>query len=144
MPLEQLGETVIKFGRAMKGRTFVDTVTDEPDWVHWMLENMASSPRMEHVAFLTYVRRYVEESEAAEEATLLRPGCSSKDLGATAKAAPKSRDKPRPEADVWDVMISNGADPALTLQEQVALLGERLGRMENLMQQMLQHISQSS
>ena len=136
MPLEQLGETVIMFGQAMKGRTFVDTVTNETEWVRWMLDNMATSPRMEHVAFMTYVRRYVEKAETTDSEATLHPDCSSKDLGATA-AASKSR------ANVWDVISDKGADTA-RLQEQMALLGERLGQMENLMQQMLQRLSQSS
>lgn len=142
MPLEQLGQTVIKFGKAMKGHTFEHTVQHETDWVRWMLEHMGSSTKMEHVAFVTYVRRYVEEAETTE-AMLLRPDGSAEDVGTSAKAAAKSRSKPRPEAEVWDVTPTHeSADSAL--QEQVTLLGERLGQMEHLTQQMIQHMSQSS
>ncbi|OLQ11318.1 hypothetical protein AK812_SmicGene4852 [Symbiodinium microadriaticum] len=141
VPLDQLGETVIRFGKAMKGRTFQDVIQNETDWVSWMLDHMSSSTKMEHVAFLTYVRRYVEEAEATE-ATLLQTEGSSETRGASAKATAKSCSQPRPEADVWDV-ISNHETAGSVLQEQVTVLGERLGQMEHLMQQLIQHVSQT-
>ena len=141
VPLDQLGETVIRFGKAMKGRTFQDVVQNETDWVSWMLDHMSSSTKTEHVAFLTYVRRYVEEAEATE-ATLLQTRGPSENRGASAKATAKSRSQPRPEADVWDV-ISDHETAGSVLQEQVTVLGERLGQMEQLMQQLIQHVSQT-
>ena len=148
MPLEKLGETKILFGKAMKGRTFADTYVNEPAWVRWMLDHMATSSKMEHVAFITYVRRQVEEAETIE-AHLLSPEGASDARGAKPKAAPKSVHVPPHEAHVWestwDLCPEQGpSESESALQEQVTLLGERLSQMEGLMQQMIQHLSQSS
>ena len=148
MPLEKLGETKILFGKAMKGRTFADTYVNEPAWVRWMLDHMATSSKMEHVAFITYVRRQVEEAETIEAHLLSSEGASDT-RGAKPKAAPKSAHVPPHEAHVWestwDLCPEQGpSESESALQEQVTLLGERLSQMEGLMQQMIQHLSQSS
>ena len=97
---------------------------------------------MEHVAFITYVRRQVEEAETIE-AHLLSPEGASDARGAKSKAAPKSAHVPPHEA--WDLCPEQErSEPESALQEQVTLLGERLSQMEGLMQQMIQHLSQSS
>ncbi|CAE7196797.1 unnamed protein product, partial [Symbiodinium sp. CCMP2456] len=143
MPLEQLGQCKIMFGKAMKGRLFVDAVQHETDWVRWMLDHMSSSTKAEHVAFLTYVRRHVEEAEKVES-DLVRPEGATASEALGAKAVPKSRSQPRPEAEVWDLIQedeslgSHGPDPIL--QEQVTMLGERLSQMEGMMQQLIHHL----
>ena len=147
MPLEKLGETKILFGKAMKGRTFADAYANEQAWVRWILDHMASSSKMEHVAFITYVRRSVEEAEQVEAALLLIEG-SDEGTGTMTKAAPKGYSRPpHHEGHVWETswdVVSEQGHPDSALQEQVSLLGERISQMELMMQQMVQHLSQSS
>ncbi|CAE7231149.1 GIP [Symbiodinium sp. CCMP2592] len=130
--------TKILFGKAMKGRTFADAYENEPAWVRWMLDHMATSTKMEHVAFITYVRRQAEEAEAVEAALLSSDGASHA-RGATPKATPKSIHKPPHEAHVWETTWDVVSDPEpsavalqeqTAIQEQVTMLGERLSQME--------------
>ncbi|CAE7362313.1 RE1 [Symbiodinium sp. CCMP2592] len=131
MPLDQLGETKILFGKAMKGRSFSDVYTNEHAWVHWILDHMSTSTKMEHVAFITFVRRSVEEAEQTE-AALLQPSGSGGTPGASAKAAPKSQCHLSLEGVAWETswdVVHEQDRPDSALQEQVTLLGERLSQM---------------
>ena len=76
-----------------------------------------------------------------------RPEGSHGKAVAVAKAASKSQRQPPPEGVAWETswdVVSDQEHPDSALQEQVTLLGERLLQMEGLMQQMIQHLSQSS
>ena len=115
--------------------------------MRWILDHMASSSKMEHVAFITYVRRSAEEAEQVEAALLLTEG-SDEGTGTMTKAAPKGYSRPpHHEGHVWETswdVVSEQGHPDSALQEQVSLLGERISQMELMMQQMVQHLSQSS
>ncbi|CAE7230232.1 RE1, partial [Symbiodinium sp. CCMP2456] len=145
MTLQEHGQMIVTFGTKVRGRRFEEVLETDPAWVKWCLEHLADSTKHSHKVFLRYVERVVEQAESIETELIVPPyGHSPRnDRGSHAKAASKSRAAPRPKAapaaedDRWDMISESSA----VLQTEVNVLTERMAHMENMMQQLVQHLS---
>eukprot|EP00439_Symbiodinium_sp_Y106_P050062 s3577_g6.t1 len=123
MPLEQMEDLVVDFGKAMKGKS--------------------------HKAFLLFVDKYVSQAEQIEK-ELLRDEGVSEPAPRTLSARPKPKVAPRgtkaassnqSPTDQWDLLsVSGETEPAL--DNQVSALATRMTQVEHVMEQVLVAIQQ--
>ncbi|CAE7708982.1 GIP [Symbiodinium sp. CCMP2592] len=149
MSLERMGDLVIDFGKAMKGKRYEDVIQNEGDWVKWFIDHYKSSGKHAHKAFLTYVEKYVSQAEQIEKELLHDEGASEPAPKAVAgrpkpKAAPRrtlAASSNQAQVDQWDLLsVSGETEPAL--DNQVSALATRMTHIEHVMEQMLCAIQQ--
>ncbi|OLQ00779.1 hypothetical protein AK812_SmicGene16521 [Symbiodinium microadriaticum] len=153
LTLEQLQDMTIDFGKAMKGRTYLDVVENEGDWTKWFLDHFKNSEKHNHKAFTIFVEKYVKQSEQIEAELLSAEGSAEPATTTMPRtAAPKPRPKayPRhavvssdrgPTTDQWDLLsVSGELEPAL--DNQVSSLATRMTQLEHVMEQVLVTLQQ--
>ena len=135
MPLEELAQAKIAFGEAKKGQTFAKVLEDSR-YVTWFLGHYQDSTKPVHKAFATFVRRQIEAQEAIVT--------SAPKSRAKAKATPTSLvgrrsrqlDCPGTPGDV-------GHDRRVqSTRQELEIQSQRLTRLEETMNQILQVLSQ--
>ncbi|CAE7226014.1 unnamed protein product, partial [Symbiodinium necroappetens] len=146
-PLCQVEDMTIDFGKAMKGRTYLDVVENEGDWTKWFLDHFKNSEKHNHKAFMIFVEKYVKQSEQIEAELLSAEGSAEPATTTSRTAAPKPKPKayPRhavvpsdrgPTTDQWDLLsVSGELEPAL--DNQVSSLATRMTQLEHVMEQVL-------
>ena len=60
---EELGNQVILFGEAKKGRKFTDVVGTGPNYCNWFLRKWGSSPKKGHQMFSLFLSMWTERQE---------------------------------------------------------------------------------
>lgn len=153
MSVQELGDFQVDFGRAMKGRKYLDVVENESDWVKWMLSHMTGSEKRCHRIFFLFLEKYTAEAETIEGALRGGDPPSDRDLDEPAarntKVRPKSKAAPRNAVtassssglDQWDV-IAETSDAAPPLDNQVTAMATRLTQLEHVMEQVLVALQQ--
>jgi uncharacterized protein YceH (UPF0502 family) len=105
-------------------------VEEAPDWTSWVVSHLGTSQKPEHQAFILYVERYTTQGEAAEAAvTGGRPN--------SPRVALEPAGSEAPSAESWDMMLESQTG---ALQHQVADLQDRMSRLEQMLEQVLQHL----
>lgn len=152
MTVQQLGDYPVDFGRAMRGRKFIDVVENEKEWVTWMLQHMSASQKRCHRIFFLFLEKYTAQAEEVEGVLLgdhLKDSDGREPGGNNSKARPKSKAAPRTTAsharsqgqDQWD-LIAESSDNEPPIDNQVSAMATRLTHLEHVMEQVLVALQQ--
>lgn len=137
MPLEELAQAKIAFGEAKKGQTFAKVLEDSR-YVTWFLGHYQDSTKPVHKAFVTFVRRQIEAQEAVVT--------SAPKSRAKAKAMPTSRPATAEEVDSWiaqePLEMWDMIEEDQSTRQELEIQSQRLTRLEETMNQILQVLSQ--
>ncbi|CAE7571351.1 GIP, partial [Symbiodinium necroappetens] len=120
VPMSELGQTIVTFGKHAKGRTFEDVIVNEESWIKWVCDHLGTSDKTEHQVLLIYIERYVAEAEVLEAD--LRQTTEA----VTVQPTPKSKMPPRkpsriqepPVEDHWDMVAEAELQNAMESQVQ--------------------------
>eukprot|EP00435_Cladocopium_sp_Y103_P008313 s4904_g2.t1 len=150
MPLEELANERISFGKTKVGQKFVDVFEDN-QWTDWFVGTYEKSPKIQHQMFVQYVLKRLDQ-EIIEDKAAKKNAKSEKmkDYRATASA----------ESDVWDqisetapvsefempnvMKVQQVEEQVLNLSMENKNLASRLTNMEMAMQEVLQHVRRLS
>lgn len=150
MSLQELGQVTISFGQAKLGQTFQEVLTEDPGYVKWFVGRYEKEKKYpEHVPFLTFIRRTVEELENQESKENKKQSEKSKFPG-TFKSQPKSLAAPPIPLDDsssedestkphWQVIEENEQQAVRQEMEHQHL---RLNNIEQTMGQVMDQLSQ--
>ena len=130
LPLDTLGSMTVNFGKNMAGKSYQQAVEEAPDWTSWVLSHLGTSQKPEHQAFILYVERYTAQGETAEAAVTSNQPNSP-------RVALEPAGSEAPTAESWDMVIES---QTAALQHQVSDLQDRIGRLELMLEQVLQHL----
>ena len=143
MPVSELGQLKVDFGKVHKGDTFEHCMTTDAGWIKWCVEHLGQSEKANHKALLLYVEKYLDEAEMIEEQLTEPQGAApGPNLAAKAKAAPKRSGENTAvleSGDQW-AMVS----PSPSVQADVSVLQDCMKRMEEVMSQVLSAIQRMS
>ena len=147
MTLEELSQCPIDFGKAHLGKLYRD-MTSDTKYLAWFAETYKHSQKIGHIRFLRFIEMHINQIEGQ----MAQAGPKSR---AKAKGAPKQQSRP-PGADLphdpWhppsdeEELMSQTWEPvrAPTMEEEeIVMMRERMGEMENVLQQILSHLNPS-
>ena len=134
MPLSQLGQLKVTFGKVNKGRTFEDATLSDPGWTKWCSEHLASSEKLEHRALVMYITRCTAQVEALEQ-RLLQGGEEGSEIVIPLTPAHGAGDGPN------DYRVQELQEEVRILQQRVLPLEQRVLHLEAAMERMLQSLS---
>ncbi|CAE7225513.1 RE1 [Symbiodinium sp. CCMP2592] len=145
MTVEQLGEFVIDFGKAMRGRKYMEVIEKEKDWVTWFITHMSTSEKRCHRILFLFIEKYTAQAEEIAEGLVGDPAAAEPPRS-TMATRPKSKSAPRPTAstavassDHW-ALVEDNSEPAL--DNQVTAMATRLTHLEHVMEQVLVALQQ--
>lgn len=157
MTLEELSKETIEFGKTYVGRPF-PSLMGETRYVTWFVNTFKDSRQAKHAKFIRYIQLYVADLE-------------KNPLQAKSKSYPKAKGKSQPkgyyvdqvaapsmppsdseeeEFDPMDPLPSGSWEqvdhhlPSNTHSAEMTELRDRLHKMEDVMQQVLHHLSQQA
>ena len=149
MTLSELSQCPIDFGKTHLGKKFKDMV-GETKYLTWFAETYKHSKKLSHVRFLRFIQLHLDQID--EQMNHAAPKSAAK-----AKGAPKSMNRPPvPEMplDPWhhpsseeEEMVEapwESVNPNSVNDEEVAMMRNRMGEMESVLQQILSHLNSSS
>ncbi|CAJ1351481.1 unnamed protein product [Effrenium voratum] len=136
MPLKELAQHQIRFGKVKKGHTYGQAFLD-PAYVKWFLERLAKSDRPEHQEFRIFIRRQTEALEESRGPTL---PTSSKSANRSQQMLLEIKKEPSDSEEECKSEPPEKPDP-LTMIEGLNL---RLVNLELAIQQIVGHIQQVS
>lgn len=152
MTLEELSKECISFGTTYVGKPF-PSLMGETRYVTWFVNMYQHSHRPSHAKFIRYIQLYVEDLE-------------NNPLQAKAKSCPKAKGKSQPKGYYAEQSVAPQGAPTLSSEEEEEFdpmdplpagsweqvepvpnlemqeLRERMHKMEDVMQQVLHHLSQ--
>jgi len=145
MTLEELSQSPIDFGKAHLGKLYRDLASDTK-YLTWFAETYKHSQKIDHIRFLRFIELHLNKIEG--QMAQANPKSRAK-----AKGAPKQQSRP-PVADLPDDPWNPPSDeeelmghpwepvraPAM-VEEEMVMMRERMGEMENVLQQILSHLN---
>eukprot|EP00435_Cladocopium_sp_Y103_P033065 s2915_g8.t1 len=164
LPVEEMGEHRITFGRTHVGRTYSEMWATEKGWVRWFSKVFADSQKDEHRKVLIYIEAMVTQHEQTYNMTPLQETDVHQGVIAPvpkAKTWPKSKAAPAPAMSVtseineevepwdpWDIMdqVTRPAhvDMANHQQEVNDAMQTRILHVENALTEILNHVRQAN
>lgn len=165
--LEQLGAMTIDFGNTHKGRSFQHMWEVEQEWIVWFLQHYSKSSKMSHRLFCKFAELQIEMAENWNHRVPVYP--TSRDVTsenltkekmvpkAKAKMGAKTKGSVMPsytpafdmesgEKDEFEMLQEWELEQHLdgltvtTIQADVLSLQDRMSNMENMLQQVLNHL----
>lgn len=140
MTFDELKEEKIEFGKAHKGRRFVEML-DETRYLTWFSSSYKSSQKPSHVKFLRFLQLHVENVEKAIKENKPKPLAKSLAKGKAQAPIQKEIEAPSQSEDeefeTWEA-VHQGDRPNL----EVLQLQDRMQQMESLLHQVVEHLSQ--
>lgn len=155
MTLEELSKECIAFGKTYVGRPF-PTMMAETCYVTWFVNSYGHGHQADHAKFIRYIQLYVADLE-------------KNPLQAKSKAHPKAKGKSQPKGYYVEKALSPSTPPQLSSEEEefdpmdplpsgsweqveptstqsteMQEMRARLHQMEDVMQQVLQHLNQQA
>lgn len=159
MTLEELSREQISFGNTYVGRPFPSMMANTR-YVTWFVGNYKDSKKANHAKFIRYIQLYVADLEKNPQQVKSKAAAKPKKMAAPPPHqgyyAEKALGPPTPpeisseeEFDPMDPLPSGSweeVDPSPSHVKNVEMqnMQERLHRMEEVMQQVLHHLSQPS
>lgn len=142
MTIEELSMMKITFGEAKRGQTYREVLQTDPKYVSWFLSRYQDSSKPAHKAFVSYLRRCIEEEETNRGVTMDVPQVTSTKGYPKAKASSALRPASTEENAVWlsegmwDVVEEDHENHLrdLTIEHQ----NHRLDQLESTLQAILQ------
>lgn len=149
----ELKEYPVDFGKAHLGKKFINLMTDTK-YVTWFAETYKHSQKPTHLRFLRFISLHLDQLEKSTDKTRAK-------LGARSKAMPKNRPAPSmgvlPDNDNFPAVdpITDQWSEAEDFEEEawsqvpednnleLLQMQDRLHQMENVMAQVLDHLSKS-
>ena len=144
MTLEELASEKITCGESKKGMTYAQAFEDA-QWTEFILNRFETSDKPEHMMFVQYVRLKLQNAPV-----------KTKGYNQTEKMKETKGGPPVPP-EVWEeVMPTDGSDPAdlmnlsfvqeemQDLRQSNQHLSNRMGQVEMMMQEMLEHMRKMS
>lgn len=142
----------VTFGKTHVGRSYLDMYHNEPQWMKWFLRTYDSSQKLEHQKLRHFVQIMVEQEERGETPSVLGMPEPAMQMPMIAKAKARPRDRaPSPstraesaqhqvtpqDLDEWSMALM-----APESHEMITALQTRMGRMENALTEILNHVRQ--
>jgi len=157
MTLEELSKEKIDFGKTHVGKLF-PTMMGDTRYVTWFVNSYKDSRRPNHAKFIRYIQLYVADLEKNPRQTKPKAATKAKaksgptpNQGYYAKKATETTMPPEisseeEEFDPMDPLPSGSWEEVDAFQNyhtnmEVQNMQERLSRMEDVMQQVLQHLN---
>lgn len=143
MSVTELGDFKIDFGKAMRGRKYIDVIEQEKEWVTWFITHMATSEKRCHRILFLFIEKYTAQ---AEEIAAGLTGDPTEPHTRQSTARPKPKSAPRRSApsatashEQWD-LVEEPQEPLL--DNQVSAMATRLTHLEHVMEQVLAALQQ--
>ena len=142
LTIEELKSEVMTFGKAHRGRTFEQVWNTSPEWTQWFLQHYQNSGKTSHKKMVRYIKLKIEEVETNPEIGRQNP------VMPKSHAAPKAMiSRPKAKAQPGPQMAHAGSEPRPdepwmpSEDANVQNLQERMGMVENALQQILMHLA---
>ena len=147
MTYADLAKETIAFGKAKLGSPFTEVIEDRR-YVAWFVENYKNSTKPSHVKFIRFVHLYVEKQE-------MKPKAKAKGYPQPKPTARSPQELIAEEFPIENASETESESQDDTMWEQVSQpprrashnaemndMQNRLLQIEDMMQQVLQHLSQ--
>lgn len=167
--LEQLSVMTIDFGNTHKGRTYQHMWDMEQEWIVWFLQHYGKSSKLSHRLFCRFAEMQINMAENGNQRVPVYPTTNDRQSENISQAAPKPKAKMsaqakssrmptytqafdphafemEPEQDElemlqeWELEQHLDGQTVAVIQADVLSLQDRMGNMENLLQQVLDHL----
>ena len=77
MSLEELGQTIVKFGNTHNGKTLNHLWTNNQDWIQWMVDRYSQSPKQDHRLLMMFIEKKITEAEGNQVSIPLSRGTTA-------------------------------------------------------------------
>ena len=147
MSLTELSQCPIDFGKAHLGKRYQEMVS-ESKYLTWFAETYKNSKKLSHIRFLRFIQLHVDQMEALMETAQPKSkakakGAPRKERSALEQTVPHDPWHPSSEEEEEEIMSTPWEPvhgPSMESEEMV-MMRERMGEMENTMQQILRHLT---
>ena len=129
MPLEELMEERVAFGKAHIGKAFKD-LTSETKYLSGFAENFRHSQKPEHVKLLRFIQLHVETLEGQVPRKIV-PKAKAMFPPGTAASPIDLEDE---EEETWDHLNEGQSSEMLQMQD-------RMNKVETMLHEVLQHLT---
>ena len=142
MTLQELEGEKILFGEAKKGQTFKQAF-DDPSWTEFILSRYEKSEKKDHMTYVQYVKLRMEADVKTK-------------TGPTHKGSSATKGVPPIPSEVWEELQSQETDRMVMhdinfqdeelsdLRQENQNLSHRVGQIERMMQEVLDHLRKTS
>ena len=133
MTWKELQDEKIEFGKAHIGKRYLD-MTTETKYMAWFTENYQHSRKPVHVKFMRFIQLWLDNQEKAE------PAAKSILPKAKAKHPPMETHAPielDSDDEVWAQLSTEN-------NVEMAEMQSRMGQMESVIQEVLEHLKRTS
>lgn len=144
--LEELSKEVITFGKAHLGSPF-PTAFDDHSWTDYILKRFEKSLKPEHVRYITFVEKKLDAeagkgTSKGSETTAKEKTLQKKDLEKWEKV--KQENFSESDEELWEptakIRVECLTDQVHTMQGDQQMMHQRLGQMENALQELITHV----
>lgn len=132
---EDLQNRAMDFGKSKLGLPFREVIQDNR-YVSWFVKSYGTSQKPTHVRLLHFVKLHVERLERTNST---RPKSKALPRNVPTSKTPGSPSSSEQEPEELEISSWEQVHPQ---EQEVAALQERVGNMENMMQQILSHLTQ--
>ena len=144
VPLEELRNEKMSFGKTHLGKTYEEIWTGYPEWIRWFYQHYRQSNKAAHRRVIMYIEKKVEEMESLEAQPSQTPVMPKSH--AAPKVMPlqaKAKAGPAPSTGSHPLVMDEPAIPWPASEDRMMVQGlqQRVLNMENVLQQILQHIA---